>query len=82
MIWLKIIDLLLIVLVGIILLCIPQFNIKNITGGNTISYNSFVLSTILALFLFNGYDIFVKMHDEVKNEGDIKNGIILSQDFK
>jgi APA family basic amino acid/polyamine antiporter len=69
---------LLIVLVAIILLCIPQFNIKNIKGGNTISYNSFVLSTILALFLFNGYDIFVKMHDEVKNEGDIKNGIIYS----
>lgn len=69
---------LLILLVAIILLCIPQFNIKNIKGGNTISYNSFVLSTILALFLFNGYDIFVKMHDEVKNEGDIKNGIIYS----
>jgi basic amino acid/polyamine antiporter, APA family len=69
---------LLIVLVAIILLCIPQFNIKNISNGNTISYNSFALSTILALFLFNGYDIFVKMHDEVKNEGDIKNGIILS----
>lgn len=69
---------LLIVLVAIILLCIPQFNIKNIKGGNTISYNSFVLSTILALFLFNGYDIFVKMHDEVKNEGDIKNGILYS----
>ena len=69
---------LLIVLVAIILLCIPQFNIKNIKGGNTISYNSFVLSTILALFLFNGYDIFVKMHDEVKNEGDIKNAIIYS----
>jgi amino acid transporter len=69
---------LLIVLVAIILLCIPQFNIKNISSGNTISYNSFALSTILALFLFNGYDIFVKMHDEVKNEGDIKNGIILS----
>ena len=69
---------LLIVLVAIILLCIPKFNIKNISNGNTISYNSFVLSTILALFLFNGYDIFVKMHDEVKNEGDIKNGIIYS----
>ena len=69
---------LLIVLVAIILLCIPQFNIKNICSGNTISYNSFALSTILSLFLFNGYDIFVKMHDEVKNEGDIKNGIILS----
>jgi amino acid transporter len=69
---------LLIVLVSIILLCIPQFNIKNISSGNTISYNSFVLSTILALFLFNGYDIFVKMHDEVKNEGDIKKGIIYS----
>jgi APA family basic amino acid/polyamine antiporter len=69
---------LLIVLFAIILLCIPQFNIKNICSGNTISYNSFVLSTILALFLFNGYDIFVKMHDEVKNEGDIKNAIIYS----
>lgn len=69
---------LLILLVAIILLCIPHFNIKNISSGNTISYNSFVLSTILALFLFNGYDIFVKMHDEVKNESDIKNGIIYS----
>ena len=69
---------LLILLVVIILLCIPQFNIKNICSGNTISYNSFVLSTILSLFLFNGYDIFVKMHDEVKNESDIKNGIIYS----
>jgi APA family basic amino acid/polyamine antiporter len=69
---------LLIVLVAIILLCIPQFNIKNICSGNTISYNSFALSTILSLFLFNGYDIFVKMHDEVKNEEDIKYGIIYS----
>jgi len=69
---------LLILLFTIILLCIPQFNIKNITSSKHVSYNSFVLSTILALFLFNGYDIFVKMHDEVKNESDIKSSIILS----
>ena len=39
-------------------------------------WNSFVLSTVLSLFLFNGYDFIVKISDETINPDNNKTAII------
>lgn len=40
--------------------------------------NGFLLCSLVALFLYNGYDVVVKMHDEIKDVNDIPNAMFIS----
>jgi len=53
-----------------------KINLEKIWKGPNVSWNSFVLSTILALFLFNGYDVIIKMSPEAKKEEDTKKAVV------
>ena len=64
------------ILGGIILLGGNKVCINKLKNGPKIKWDSFVLATILALFLFNGFDIIVKMSDEAKNEKDTKKALV------
>lgn len=66
----------LIILVGIIVLGGNKFCIEKVVSGPETSWDSFVLCTILALFLFNGYDVIVKMSSETKHENDTKRALL------
>jgi APA family basic amino acid/polyamine antiporter len=66
----------LIVLSGIVLLGTKHFHIKKIMNGPKVEWNSFLLATILALFLFNGYDLIIKMNNETKNPEDTSKALI------
>jgi APA family basic amino acid/polyamine antiporter len=54
----------LLVLGTIILLSLRFISFENMVSGPSVSWDSFVLSAILSLFLFNGYDFLVKISDE------------------
>ena len=64
------------ILVGIIVLGSNKICIDKVVSGPETSWDSFVLCTILALFLFNGYDVIVKMSSETKNENDTKRALL------
>lgn len=46
--------------------------------GPTVPWNSFVLSSVLTLFLFNGYDIVIKLSDETADPNNNKIALISS----
>jgi len=69
---------LIIILGGIGLLGFNKINLNKIFNGPQVPWSSFVLATILAFFLFNGYDVLVKMSGEVKDEKDTKKALITS----
>jgi APA family basic amino acid/polyamine antiporter len=54
----------LLVLGTIILLSLRFISFENMVSGPSVPWDSFVLSAILSLFLFNGYDFLVKISDE------------------
>lgn len=54
----------LLVLGTIILLSLRFISFENMFNGPAVPWDSFVLSAILSLFLFNGYDFLVKISDE------------------
>jgi len=66
---------LLIFLFGIIFSCFRFFDLKKITSGPNVKWDSIVLSSIIAFFLFNGYDSIVKVSGEVINEKDVETGL-------
>jgi amino acid transporter len=69
---------LLVILIGIIAGGANRVCIDKVVQGPAVSWDSFVLSTIIALFLFNGYDIIVKMSGESKNKDDTKRAMVSS----
>jgi len=73
------ISILMIIILGSVILLSAKF----ITWDKTFSapdmpWNSFVLSSVLSLFLFNGYDFLVKISDESANPDDNKIALIAS----
>ena len=73
------ISVLMIIILGSLILLSAKF----ITWDKTFSapdmpWNSFVLSSVLSLFLFNGYDFLVKISDESVNPDDNKIALIAS----
>ena len=69
---------LLIILIGIIIGGANHVCVDKVIQGPEVSWDSFVLSTIIALFLFNGYDIIVKMSGESKHKDDTKRAMVAS----
>lgn len=65
----------LLLIIGIIVSSIPSFNWSKITSGPSAPMNSYVLSAIIAIFLFNGYDFIVKMSRETINEEDTEKSM-------
>lgn len=63
---------------GIIFMGSRKINFKKILSGPDISWKAFLLSTILALYLFNGYDVIVKMSPEARDDQDAKKAIVWS----
>jgi APA family basic amino acid/polyamine antiporter len=66
----------LVLIFGIIFSSVPLFNIKTVKNGPSVPWHSFVLATVLTLFLFNGYDAIVKMTGETINPADTSTAII------
>jgi amino acid transporter len=66
---------LLVFLFGLIFSSLRFFDLKKITSGPKVKWDSIVLSTIIAFFLFNGYDSIVKISGEVINEKDTETGL-------
>lgn len=60
------------------LLGLTKVNFSKIIKGPKVPWNSFILSAILALFLFNGYDVLIKMSAEAKEEKNTKKAVIWS----
>lgn len=54
----------LLILGTIILLSLRFISFENMFSGPAVPWDSFVLSAILSLFLYNGYDFLVKISDE------------------
>ena len=68
--------LMLAVLGGAILLGAPKLCINEVVTMPEMPWDSIVLSGILSLFLFNGYDFIVKVSDETIDPNDNKNALI------
>jgi amino acid transporter len=68
--------LMLLVLGGAILLGTPHICIDEVVKMPELPWDSIVLSGILSLFLFNGYDFIVKVSDESIDPNDNKNALI------
>jgi amino acid transporter len=66
---------LLIFLFGLIFSSMKFFDIKKIYEAPKVSWDSVVLSTIIAFFLFNGYDSIVKISGEVIDEKNVAIGL-------
>lgn len=67
----------LIVLGGLIALSSTSLSYDKIfVAPPSVPWDSFVLSSILSLFLFNGYDFIIKISGEVKNKSDTNTGLI------
>ena len=67
---------LLVFLFGIIFSSLRFFDLKKIQAGPSVPWNSAVLSTIIAFFLFNGYDSIIKMSGEAINPKDAETALI------
>jgi amino acid transporter len=66
---------LLVFLFGIILSSLRFFDLKKITSGPKVKWDSIVFATIIAFFLFNGYDSIVKISGEVIDEKNTEIGL-------
>jgi amino acid transporter len=66
----------LLVLGTIILLSLRFISFENMFNGPSVPWDSFVLSAILSLFLYNGYDFLVKISDESVNPENNKVALI------
>ena len=66
----------LIVLGGIVVFGAKHFCVDKIVSSPSMPTDSIVLSAILSLFLFNGYDFIVKISDETINPEDNKSALI------
>jgi APA family basic amino acid/polyamine antiporter len=70
--------LMLIILGSIILLSLKFITVDKSLKGPTVPWNSFVLSAVLSLFLFNGYDFLIKISDESADPNNNKIALIAS----
>ena len=61
---------------GAILLSGKYISFDEVHNAPEVNLDSFTLSAILSLFLFNGYDFLVKMSDDSANPENIKTSII------
>lgn len=69
---------LLVVVVGVIVLSLPKYSYSAIfVEPPTPNVDKFVLSSVMTLFLFNGYDFVIKIKDETEKSTYNKQGIIL-----
>jgi hypothetical protein len=72
----------LLVLLGIIVLSFPYIKLDKLmsttshTDGLSLPWDNFVLSAVLSLFLYNGYDFLVKISDESANAENNKTALI------
>lgn len=73
------ISILMIIILGtIILLSLKFISYDKIVTIPDVPWDSFVLSAVLSLFLFNGYDFLVKISDDVANPDNIKTALVAS----
>jgi len=70
--------LMIIVLSGSVLLSIRFWNLKEPFHAPNVSWDSFILSSVLSLFLFNGYDFLIKVSDESADPENNKIALISS----
>jgi APA family basic amino acid/polyamine antiporter len=70
--------LMLIILGTIIALSLKFITVDKTLKGPTVPWNSFALSSILSLFLFNGYELLVKISDESADPNNNKIALIAS----
>ncbi len=70
--------LMLIILGTIIALSLKFITVDKVLKGPTVPWNSFALSSILSLFLFNGYEFLVKISDESADTNNNKIALISS----
>ena len=76
----------LVVLVGVIVLSSPLFDVDKLlektpqmngfAPGSKMPWNNFVLSAVLSLFLYNGYDFLVKISDESADPENNKTALV------
>jgi basic amino acid/polyamine antiporter, APA family len=60
----------------LILLSAKHVSVEKTFDAPNVPWDSFVLSSVLSLFLFNGYDLLVKMSDQTVNKDDNKTALI------
>ena len=70
--------LMLIILTTIIVLSARFIDVSKLSQAPSVPWNSFVLSSVLSLFLFNGYDFLVKISDESINPENNKIALVTS----
>jgi APA family basic amino acid/polyamine antiporter len=70
--------LMLIILTTIIALSAKFIDVSKISKAPDVPWESFVLSAVLSLFLFNGYDFLVKISDESANPENNKTALVAS----
>jgi APA family basic amino acid/polyamine antiporter len=70
--------LMLIILGSLIALSLKFITVDKALKGPAVPWNSFVLSAILSLFLFNGYDFLIKISDESADPNNNKIALISS----
>jgi APA family basic amino acid/polyamine antiporter len=68
----------LVILGSVIALSAKFLDISKITSAPSVPWDSFVLSSVLSLFLFNGYDFLVKISDESVNPDNNKTALVAS----
>lgn len=66
------------IIVTIILLSTNYIKWNSVCDAPTVPWDSFILSAVLSLFLFNGYDFLVKINDESINPENNKIALIAS----
>jgi APA family basic amino acid/polyamine antiporter len=67
--------LMVLLLTGVVVSSIPSFDFSKIVNGPKAPMNSYVLATIVAIFLYTGYDMIVKMRRETINPEDTKSAM-------
>ena len=70
--------LMLIILTTIIALSAKFIDISKLSKAPDVPWESFVLSSVLSLFLFNGYDFLVKISDESADPENNKTALVAS----
>jgi amino acid transporter len=70
--------LMLIILTTVIALSARFIDVSKLSQAPSVPWNSFVLSSVLSLFLFNGYDFLVKISDESINPENNKIALVTS----
>ena len=70
--------LMVLILGGIVILSRNHINVDSLIDAPSVPWDSFILSSVLSLFLFNGYDFLVKISDESIDPENNKTALIAS----